>query len=115
MRRGGRAGQQRGHHTLRHFLQASFAKVHSSSCRGHSVEHRQSDGARRLMKEAVSKWGQVDVLVNNAGITRDGLIIRMKPEQWQEVIDINLTGVFYATQVRFCRPCSRYLHEAKID
>jgi len=56
--------------------------------------------ARRLMKEAVSKWGQVDVLVNNAGITRDGLIVRMKPEQWQDVIDVNLTGVFYATQAR---------------
>ena len=57
--------------------------------------------ARRLMKEAMSKWGQVDVLVNNAGITRDGLILRMKPEQWQDVIDVNLTGVFYATQARF--------------
>ena len=56
--------------------------------------------ARRLMKEAMSKWGQVDVLVNNAGITRDGLILRMKPEQWQDVIDVNLTGVFYATQAR---------------
>ncbi|KAK9825651.1 hypothetical protein WJX81_005357 [Elliptochloris bilobata] len=56
------------------------------------------DDMERLMKEAVSKWGQVDVLVNNAGITRDGLVMRMKPEQWQDVIDINLTGVFYATQ-----------------
>ena len=48
----------------------------------------------------MTKWGQVDVLVNNAGITRDGLILRMKPEQWQDVIDVNLTGVFYATQAR---------------
>ena len=42
----------------------------------------------------------MDVLVNNAGITRDGLIMRMKLEQWQAVIDTNLTGVFLAIQVR---------------
>jgi NAD(P)-dependent dehydrogenase (short-subunit alcohol dehydrogenase family) len=53
----------------------------------------------RLFKEAVSAWGTVDVLVNNAGITKDGLIMRMKPEQWQAVIDTNLTGVFFAIQV----------------
>ena len=47
----------------------------------------------------MDSWGTVDVLVNNAGITRDTLIMRMKPEQWQAVIDTNLTGVFYAIQV----------------
>jgi 3-oxoacyl-[acyl-carrier protein] reductase len=55
--------------------------------------------ACRLFKEVVDFWGTVDVLVNNAGITRDTLIMRMKPEQWQAVIDTNLTGVFYAIQV----------------
>ena len=54
---------------------------------------------RRMFKEAMDSWGSVDVLVNNAGITRDTLIMRMKPEQWQAVIDTNLTGVFYAIQV----------------
>lgn len=55
----------------------------------------------RLIKETVEHWGTVDVLVNNAGITRDTLIMRMKPEQWQSVIDTNLSAVFYASQVRF--------------
>lgn len=54
----------------------------------------------RLFEEALAKWSTVDVLVNNAGITRDTLLMRMKPEQWQAVIDTNLTGVFYATQAR---------------
>jgi 3-oxoacyl-[acyl-carrier protein] reductase len=49
----------------------------------------------------VDKWGTIDILVNNAGITRDTLMMRMKKSQWQEVIDLNLTGVFICTQVVF--------------
>lgn len=43
----------------------------------------------------------VQVVVNNAGITKDGLVMRMKAEQWQSVIDINLTGVFYCSKEAF--------------
>ncbi|KAK8448645.1 hypothetical protein SEVIR_7G071425v4 [Setaria viridis] len=46
----------------------------------------------------MDKWGTIDVLVNNAGITRDTLLMRMKKSQWQDVIDLNLTGVFLCTQ-----------------
>lgn len=53
---------------------------------------------KAMFDEAIKKYGRVDVLVNNAGIARDGLMVRMKPEQWQQVIDINLSGVFYASQ-----------------
>ncbi|KAL9665583.1 hypothetical protein QQ045_021004 [Rhodiola kirilowii] len=51
-----------------------------------------------MIKTAVDAWGTVDVLINNAGITRDGLLMRMKKQQWQDVIDLNLTGVFLCTQ-----------------
>jgi 3-oxoacyl-[acyl-carrier protein] reductase len=51
-----------------------------------------------MIKTAVDQWGTVDILINNAGITRDGLLMRMKKSQWQEVIDLNLTGVFLSTQ-----------------
>ncbi|PQQ09706.1 3-oxoacyl-[acyl-carrier-protein] reductase 4-like isoform X1 [Prunus yedoensis var. nudiflora] len=51
-----------------------------------------------MIKTVVDAWGTVDVLVNNAGITRDGLLMRMKTSQWREVIDLNLTGVFLCTQ-----------------
>jgi len=52
----------------------------------------------RMMDEAVKAFGSIDVLVNNAGITRDSLMMRMKREQWDDVIGTNLTGVFLATQ-----------------
>lgn len=51
-----------------------------------------------LVNQTLEKFGRIDVLVNNAGITRDTLLLRMKPEDWQAVIDLNLTGVFYCTR-----------------
>ena len=51
-----------------------------------------------LVKTVMDKWGRIDVLVNNAGITRDTLLLRMKLEDWQAVIDTNLTGVFSCTR-----------------
>lgn len=56
------------------------------------------EDAESMIKTVIDAWGTVDVLINNAGITRDGLLMRMKKSQWQEVIDLNLTGVFLCTQ-----------------
>ncbi|XP_044399829.1 3-oxoacyl-[acyl-carrier-protein] reductase 4 isoform X3 [Triticum aestivum] len=51
-----------------------------------------------MMRAAIDTWGTLDVLVNNAGITRDALLMRMKKAQWQEVVDVNLTGVYLCAQ-----------------
>ncbi|MGL5806831.1 MAG: 3-oxoacyl-[acyl-carrier-protein] reductase [Xenococcaceae cyanobacterium] len=51
-----------------------------------------------LIEQTLSKFDRIDVLVNNAGITRDTLLLRMKQEDWQAVIDLNLTGVFLCTK-----------------
>ena len=68
----------------------------------------QPDQIKAMFKAIKEKWGRCDVLVNNAGIARDSLMLRMKPEQWQQVIDINLTGVYYVSQeffkVSMCPP-----------
>ena len=52
----------------------------------------------RLIEEATAEFGKIDVLVNNAGITRDGLLMRMKEEDWDAVIETNLKGVFLCTK-----------------
>lgn len=57
-----------------------------------------ADQVDALVSATMEKWGQIDILVNNAGITRDTLLLRMKPEEWQAVIDLNLTGVFLCTR-----------------
>ena len=59
------------------------------------------DAIKELFAKSVEAFGTVDVLINNAGITRDGLVMRMKPDAWQSVIDTNLSGVFYCTQAFF--------------
>ncbi|MCB4394803.1 3-oxoacyl-[acyl-carrier-protein] reductase [Synechococcus sp. HB1133] len=51
-----------------------------------------------LIKQVLERSGRLDVLVNNAGITRDGLLMRMKTDDWQAVIDLNLSGVFLCTR-----------------
>ena len=51
-----------------------------------------------LVDKAVATFGTVDIIVNNAGITRDVILHKMTDEQWQQVIDVNLTGVFYGIQ-----------------
>ncbi|NET54256.1 MAG: 3-oxoacyl-[acyl-carrier-protein] reductase [Merismopedia sp. SIO2A8] len=54
----------------------------------------QSEQVDAFFKSVVEKLGRIDILINNAGITRDTLLMRMKQDDWQSVIDLNLTGVF---------------------
>lgn len=54
--------------------------------------------AERLVQETMAAFGQVNILVNNAGITRDGLLLRMKEDDWDAVLNTNLKGVFNCTK-----------------
>jgi 3-oxoacyl-[acyl-carrier protein] reductase len=56
------------------------------------------DAAEELVNAVIADFGQIDVLINNAGITRDGLLMRMTEDQWDEVIRVNLKSVFNLTK-----------------
>ena len=68
--------------------------------RAHVVAAKMDDAADidRLAKEAEAAMGKIDILVNNAGITRDNLSMRMKDEDWEKVLQVNLTGTFRLTR-----------------
>ena len=57
-----------------------------------------ADDVQAMVDEAHATFGHIDILVNNAGITRDGLLIRMKDSDWDEVLNINLKGVYLVTK-----------------
>ncbi len=52
----------------------------------------------QMVDQAENRWGPIDIVVNNAGITRDRTVQKMSPQEWQQVIDTNLTGVFNVCQ-----------------
>ena len=65
---------------------------------GRSVDVTDADSAAETVKAIHSEHGRIDILVNNAGVTRDQLLVRMKPADWDLVLRINLDGVFKMTQ-----------------
>ncbi|MEC9027834.1 MAG: 3-oxoacyl-[acyl-carrier-protein] reductase [Cyanobacteriota bacterium] len=58
----------------------------------------EEDAVDQLIKTVLERSSSLDILINNAGITRDGLLMRMKTEDWQAVVNLNLTGVFLCTR-----------------
>ena len=57
-----------------------------------------ADEVSEMVKKTIAEFGRLDILVNNAGITKDNLLMRMKEEEWDAVIDTNLKGVFLCTK-----------------
>jgi len=65
---------------------------------GVAADQSKRDDCDRLVDAAKERFGRIDVLVNNAGITRDQLLVRMKDDDWDQVLDTNLRGVFLMTR-----------------
>ena len=66
--------------------------------KGFKSDASKYDEAQELVDKVVEEFGQIDVLVNNAGITRDTLLMRMSEEQWDEVMNTNLKSAFNLTK-----------------
>ena len=73
---------------------AEFAEKFSVKAKGYACNVADTEAVAELVKSVQEDFGQIDVVVNNAGITRDGLLMRMKEADWDDVIDINLKSVF---------------------
>ena len=80
--------------------EAVVAEIQAKGGSAYALKADVSDEASvdDLIKTVLKRSERIDVLVNNAGITRDGLLMRMKTEDWQAVINLNLTGVFFCTR-----------------
>ena len=71
---------------------------HGGIAKGYKSDASKFDDAQKLVDDVVAEFGIIDVLVNNAGITRDTLLMRMTEEQWDEVINTNLKSAFNLTK-----------------
>ncbi|MCD8539745.1 MAG: 3-oxoacyl-[acyl-carrier-protein] reductase [Leadbetterella sp.] len=72
--------------------------AYGTRVKGYRSDASQYSDAESLVNDVVADFGQVDVLINNAGVTRDTLLLRMTEEQWDEVLRINLKSVFNLTK-----------------
>jgi 3-oxoacyl-[acyl-carrier protein] reductase len=73
-------------------------EAYGIKAKGYRSDASMFDAAEELVNSVVADFGQIDVLINNAGITRDGLLMRMTEDQWDEVIRVNLKSVFNLTK-----------------
>ena len=78
-------------------LQKEFTKL-NVECLIEKADVSKTEEVEKIVKKAIEKFNKIDVLVNNAGITRDGLLMRMKEEDFDKVIEINLKGTFLVTK-----------------
>ncbi len=78
-------------------LEADFIK-NGHTAAFFQVDTSNADAVRDAAFQVIAKFGKIDILVNNAGITRDATLLKMTDDQWQQVININLTGVYNCTR-----------------
>lgn len=82
---------------------AAEETVQTFRAAGHDIRFQLVDttdfqSVAKATEELIDDWGRIDILINNAGITRDASLKKMSPAQWQAVLDVNLTGVFNCTK-----------------
>ena len=88
-------------------ISAYFAEAGITGC-GMKLDVSDDDSVNGVVADIGEKYGPVTILVNNAGITRDNLLMRMKPEEWHAVIETNLSSLY-----RVCKACVRGMMKAR--
>lgn len=79
-------------------IQDSVSEKYGVKVKAYKSDAGDFQAAETLINEVMAEFGQIDILVNNAGISRDNLLLRVTPEQWNEVLNANLNSVFYLTK-----------------
>ena len=74
---------------------AGTSKLDDQGIEGMVLDLNSSDSKKKFWEEVISKETQISVLVNNAGITRDNIVLRMSEDEWQDIMNVNLNGTFY--------------------
>jgi 3-oxoacyl-[acyl-carrier protein] reductase len=87
---------------------AEAAAAAGGEGQGYAADVRDSTRATEIAADVMERWGRLDILINNAGITRDNLLMRMADEDIESVIDINLKGALY-----YCRAVARPMTKAR--
>lgn len=87
---------------------AGISDALAGSGRGVRLDVTDDDGVESVVKDITSNEGAVTILVNNAGVTRDNLLLRMKPDEWNELLDTNLSAIY-----RTSRACLRGMMKAR--
>ena len=99
----GTATTESGAHAITDYLSAMGANG-----RGAVLELPSADSIEPLIKTIQDEFGPISVLVNNAGITRDNILLRMKDTEWADVMEVNLTAIY-----RLCKACLRPMMKAR--
>ncbi len=79
-------------------FEAELSEKYGVTVKGYQSNAADFKQSETLAEQVISEFGKVDILINNAGITRDGLMLRMSEEQWDEVINTNLKSAFNLTK-----------------
>jgi 3-oxoacyl-[acyl-carrier protein] reductase len=79
-------------------LEEELSSEYGVKVKGFQSNAADFESSQKFVEEVVSEFGRIDILINNAGITRDNLLMRMSEEQWDEVMNVNLKSVFNLTK-----------------
>ena len=97
-----RSGAKVGLHYLTHSDAAAELEASITAAGGEAAlfggDVSDPDEVAGMVRGVTERWGKLDILVNNAGITRDALMLRMSPEAWDDVLNVNLRGAFLCTK-----------------